>query len=163
MKLNSPVPHKKARIEIIPLIDIMFFLLASFMLVSLSMIRLKSVKMSLPPASMATTEPKSDFFTVGISSGGDILWGTDKTPISAEDLKSKIVPLYEAKNEVRILINADTNAKHGTVMDVLDKIRAAGVTKVSFATKLRNPGENPPAPPPTTAPGSSVTTTPPAP
>ena len=53
MKIGSPWPHKKARIEIIPLIDIMFFLLAAFMLASLSMIRLQSLKMNLPTATVA--------------------------------------------------------------------------------------------------------------
>ena len=50
MKLHAPVPHRKARIEIIPLIDIMFFLLASFMLVSMSMIKLAGVISSFPIA-----------------------------------------------------------------------------------------------------------------
>ena len=60
MKIGSPFPHKKARIEIIPLIDIMFFLLASFMLASLSMIKLESVKMDLPNATMAKRDFKPE-------------------------------------------------------------------------------------------------------
>ena len=48
MDFVSPIPHKKARIEIIPLIDIMFFLLASFMMVSLSQVHLKGIKVNLP-------------------------------------------------------------------------------------------------------------------
>ena len=50
MRMRSPIPKKHARIEIIPLIDIMFFLLASFLLASLSMMRLQSIKMDLPTA-----------------------------------------------------------------------------------------------------------------
>src|SRR5689334_16445065 len=51
MKIGSPFPHKKARIEIIPLIDIMFFLLASFLMASLSMMRLQAIKdVDLPKA-----------------------------------------------------------------------------------------------------------------
>ncbi len=48
MKIATPIPHKKARIEIIPLIDIMFFLLASFMMVSLSQVHMKGIKVKLP-------------------------------------------------------------------------------------------------------------------
>ena len=48
MQLSSPVPHKRARIEIIPLIDIMFFLLASFMMVSLSQTHMKGIRVNLP-------------------------------------------------------------------------------------------------------------------
>ena len=54
MKIVSPLPHKKARIEIVPLIDIMFFLLAAFMMVSLTMIHMQSIKVNLPTA---TQEP----------------------------------------------------------------------------------------------------------
>ena len=50
MRLSSPIPHKKARIEIIPLIDIMFFLLASFMMVSLSQTHMKGIRVNLPAA-----------------------------------------------------------------------------------------------------------------
>ena len=48
MRVSSPIPHKKGRIEIIPLIDIMFFLLASFMMVSLSQVHMKGIKVNLP-------------------------------------------------------------------------------------------------------------------
>ena len=54
MKLGSPFPYKKARIEIIPLIDIMFFLLASFMLASLALIRLQAIRMDLPTGQQAS-------------------------------------------------------------------------------------------------------------
>lgn len=135
MKLNSPVPHKKARIEIIPLIDIMFFLLASFMLVSLSMIRMKGVKMSLPGAASATTETNPDFVAIGISRTGEITWDKEKTPIAAGEVRGRVRPLYERDKDVRIFINADTDARHGAVIEVLDQVRQAGVTKVSFAIK----------------------------
>ncbi len=59
VKLGSKLPQEhEARIEIIPLIDIMFFLLASFMLVSLSMVNLKSVKVNLPTATSASIDTK---------------------------------------------------------------------------------------------------------
>ena len=50
MRLASPVPHKRARIEIIPLIDMMFFLVASFMTVSLSETHMKGIRVNLPAA-----------------------------------------------------------------------------------------------------------------
>jgi biopolymer transport protein ExbD len=144
MKLNSPVPHKKARIEIIPLIDIMFFLLASFMLVSLSMIRMKGVKMTLPQATIASTETSPDFIPISVSPTGEIFWDKDKMPIGAAELTAKIAPLFQADKDLRIYINADRDATHGTVIDVLDRVRQAGVTKVSFAIR---PGAKAPAPP----------------
>ena len=72
MKIGSPVPHKHARIEIIPLIDIMFFLLASFMLASLSMIKLQSVKVNLPEAATAKRDFTPDILNIGVDKAGDV-------------------------------------------------------------------------------------------
>src|ERR1051325_6145564 len=69
MRLGSPWPEKKARIEIIPLIDIMFFLVASFMLASLSMIRLQSLKMNLPTATVPTKSSKTPI-NIKVKKGG---------------------------------------------------------------------------------------------
>ena len=155
MKLHSPIPHRKARIEIIPLIDIMFFLLASFMLVSMSMIRLSGVKMSLPQAATATPETKPDFIPISVSPTGDIFFEKDKQPIALDQLTGLLKPLYAANPELRVYINADRDASHGMVIDVLDRVRQAGVGKVSFAIKPG--GAAVPAPPSApVAPGASA-------
>ena len=149
MKLHSPIPHRKARIEIIPLIDIMFFLLASFMLVSMSMIKLAGVKMSLPQAASAQPETKPDFIPISISAGGDIFWNKEQQPITKEQITELIKPLYQANKDLRIYINADRDATHGMVIEILDRVRQAGVSKVSFAIKpgaLPVPGAVLPAP-----------------
>ena len=62
MRVSSPIPHHKARIEIIPLIDIMFFLLASFMMVSLSQTTMKGMKVRLPIGSSGDVQSKKDYF-----------------------------------------------------------------------------------------------------
>src|SRR5215468_3690879 len=72
VKIGSPLPHKKARIEIIPLIDIMFFLLASFMMASLSMMRLQSIKMNLPTATVAKRNTKPDMVNIAVDKLGNI-------------------------------------------------------------------------------------------
>ena len=151
MKLHSPVPHRKARIEIIPLIDIMFFLLASFMLVSMSMIKLAGVKMTLPQAATAQPEKKPDFIPISVSALGDIFWDKDQKAIAKEDITAKVKAQFQTNPDLRIYINADTDARHGAVIEVLDKVRQAGVTKVSFAIKPGGapaPGAVVPAPEP---------------
>src|SRR6266480_4792661 len=70
MRVSSPVPHKKARIEIIPLIDIMFFLLASFMMVSLSQVHMKGIKVNLPTGSSGETQSKRDYISVSVDKDG---------------------------------------------------------------------------------------------
>src|SRR5215475_14485631 len=73
MKIGSPFPHHRARIEIIPLIDIMFFLLAAFMLASLSMIRLQSArKMELPSAVSAKRDFTPDIVNISVTQDGKI-------------------------------------------------------------------------------------------
>jgi len=85
MKLVSPLPHRRGRIEIIPLIDIMFFLLAAFMMVSLDMVRVKSLKINLPtdvPA--AQKENKEDFISISVKEDGTI--GFDKDVLPNKDV-----------------------------------------------------------------------------
>jgi biopolymer transport protein ExbD len=165
MKLHSPIPHRKPRIEIIPLIDIMFFLLASFMLVSMAMVKLAGVKMSLPQAASAEKESKPDFIPISISAGGEIYWDKEQKVITKEQIPELIKPRLQAnkdanKEDLRIYINADRDATHGTVIEVLDRVRQAGVSKVSFAIK---PGAIPVPGAVLPAPENAPAATPPAP
>src|SRR5713101_8150963 len=90
MRIGTPFPHKKARIEIIPLIDIMFFLLASFMLASLNMIHLQqSGKVTLPAAITARQDFQPDLVNIGIGKAGQIyLEGTQATVVDLHNLLS---------------------------------------------------------------------------
>ena len=137
MKLGSPIPHKKARIEIIPLIDIMFFLLACFMMVSLTMINMKGVKVNLPTATTATPENKSDFVNLTIDKKGNVF--VDKKPVGRNELKNEMEKLYAANKEVRIFISGDKEAMHGDVISVLDRVRSAGIQSVAFEIRNQPP------------------------
>lgn len=159
MKLSSHTPHKKARIEIIPLIDIMFFLLASFMLVSLSMIRLQAIQTNLPSASTGAPVSKPDFVAIGIDKNNLFYFNKEKTPCLAEDLIPKLQPFYrEKQDELKVFINADQEATYNNVVIVLDKVRSMGIKKVSFPVKANNkftPG-GPPAAAGAGAPGPAA-------
>ena len=149
MTLNSATPHKKARIEIIPLIDIMFFLLASFMLVSLSMIRLQAIQTNLPAASTGAPISKPDFVAIGIDKNNLYYFNKEKDPCPADELIPKLQPYYKEKqDELKVFINADQDALYNSVVTVLDKVRAMGIKKVSFPVKANNkftPGGTPSA------------------
>src|SRR2546428_3199847 len=84
MKLISPLPKRRGRLEIIPLIDIMFFLLASFMMVSLTMQHLVSIKVSLPTATQAKSLAKPDMITVSVDRFGQT--SVDGKPVAYADL-----------------------------------------------------------------------------
>src|SRR3974390_2640357 len=131
MKIGSPFPHKKARIDIIPLIDIMFFLLASFMLASLSMIRLQSIKMDLPTATMAKRDFKPDIVNIAVDKVGNIF--IDKQAVNLVELRSFLSNKFRVNTNVPVYISGDKDATHGMIIGILDLVRREGIQKVSFA------------------------------
>ena len=137
MKIGSPFPHKKARIEIIPLIDIMFFLLASFMLASLSMIKMQSIKMDLPTATVAKRDFKPDIVNIGVRKDGQLF--LEKKEISMPELQVFLSNRYRINTNVPVYISGDKDATHGMVISVLDLVRRQGIQKVSFAIAAAKP------------------------
>ena len=125
LSANAPSPRRKARIEIIPLIDIMFFLLASFMLISLSMIKLQGMAMTLPAKTMTpppNPDDKPDILRVDVGPTGDYF--VDKVPITAAALLEMLQKKFDAdtkeNKDTRVFINADKTSTHGMVIDILD-------------------------------------------
>ena len=135
MTVTSPIPKHHARIEIIPLIDIMFFLLASFMMVSLSQVTLKGMKVNLPIGSSGETQSKKDYISLSVDKDG--IYYFDKEPIALEAIHGKLVQLYRQNPEAKIFIRGDAEAVHGNVTRMLDQIRASGFTKLSFEIKSK--------------------------
>jgi biopolymer transport protein ExbD len=134
MKIGSPLPHKKARIEIIPLIDIMFFLLASFMMVSLTMIKMQSIKMDLPTATQASRDFKPEIVNIQVDKVGDLF--IEKERRSLAEVYSYLTNKVSSNTNLPVYISGDKDATHGTVISVLDLVRKAGVQKVSFAITM---------------------------
>ncbi|HTI68802.1 MAG TPA: biopolymer transporter ExbD [Candidatus Limnocylindria bacterium] len=132
VKLGSKLPaeHSEARIEIIPLIDIMFFLLASFMLVSLSMVNRKSVKVNLPTATSSTADTQRDFVNISVDKAGGCY--LDKKPVGNNELVGALSAMKRTNDHLRIFISGDRDARHGDMIHVLDRVRSAGIEKVAF-------------------------------
>jgi biopolymer transport protein ExbD len=135
MNVSSPIPHKKARIEIIPLIDIMFFLLASFMMVSLSQVTMKGMKVNLPIGSSGETQSKKDYVSLSVDKDGYYYF--DKVKIPLEEILPRLLKVHATNPEAKIFIRGDREAVHGNVTRMLDQIRASGFTKLSFEIKSR--------------------------
>ncbi len=123
----------EGRIEIIPLIDIMFFLLASFMLVSLTMINMKGIDVNLPTATSAQPNNKPDFTMVSVDAIGDIYF--EKEKVDKDDVLPRLQKMYESNHDVRIFIRADKDATYENIVFVLDKVRTAGIQKVGLEIK----------------------------
>ncbi len=133
MKLRSPIRRRRTRLEIIPLIDIMFFLLASFMMVSLQMQKVRTLKASLPTATLATSTAKPDMVTLVVDRNGQV--AVDSKPISFPDLRILLTNRYNLNTNLPVYITGTRDATHGSVMYVLDFVKRAGIQRVAIAVK----------------------------
>ncbi len=133
MHVASPIPHKKARIEIIPLIDIMFFLLASFMMVSLSQVHMKGVKVNLPSGVSGETQTKREYLSVSVDKDGHYFF--DKDEVGDDELLNRMRKAHQAAPEAKVFLRGDKESAHLNVAHALEIIRASGYYKVSFEIK----------------------------
>lgn len=122
----------EARIEVVPLIDIMFFLLAAFMLVSLSMTHMRRVPVNLPEASTGVPETQTPPYQIAIDANGVTTWEGHIVTLSEITNRLKAAA---ATPDTRVMISADEEARHKQVLGVLNAVRDAGVEKVGFETK----------------------------
>jgi biopolymer transport protein ExbD len=130
MRVASPIPKKRARIEIIPLIDIMFFLLASFMMVSLSQTHMKGIKVNLPSQSVVPTQQQKDYVGIRVSPGNAIFF--DGQFVQDDQVLPRLYQLHAANPNIKVSISAEMLSVHGDVISLLDKVRLAGIQKVGY-------------------------------
>jgi len=133
MKIHSPFPRRRTRLEIIPLIDIMFFLLASFMMVSLQMQIIRSLKASLPTATQAVSSKKPDVVNLSVDRLGQI--SIEGKNISFTDLSRLLEERHKANAELPVYVSGNRDATHGSVTYVLDFVRRAGIEHVAIGVK----------------------------
>jgi biopolymer transport protein ExbD len=127
---------RKARIEIIPLIDVIFFLLATFVMVSLSMTKNQGVNVALPAAasseSLKEKQGGNDTVTLSVNGAGEIFFNKEKTTLA--QLPLKLQTLKSSTQDPRVVINGDSKADFKTVVAVLDEARKIGIAKVGIST-----------------------------
>ena len=133
MKIRSPLPQRQTRLEIIPLIDIMFFLLASFMMVSLQMQKVRALKASLPTATMATSTTKPDIINLKVDKFGQV--AADDKPVSFSELSAMLAKRYAVNTNVPVYITGTKDATHGSIIYVLDLVKAAHIQHVAISVK----------------------------
>lgn len=131
--MRLPVaPKKKARIEIIPMIDTMFFLLVFFMIATLSMTLQKGMPVNLPTAG-SVTDDIPEQISLTLTKKGELFF--NKEPIVILDLEPRLLSLVDKGGEPSIVINADEAVPHGRVIDVMDSVRKSGIMNMAIATK----------------------------
>jgi biopolymer transport protein ExbD len=122
---------KKGRIEIIPMIDVIFFLLATFMLASLAMQNLHSLSVNLPKGQAAALAPKKPV-TLTVTRDNRIL--LNETPVSLESLAAVLKPLL-TQAEQDVIVSADETATQGVVVQAMLAARAGGANNFLIAVK----------------------------
>jgi biopolymer transport protein ExbD len=132
-RIPSPRSHRRARIEIIPLIDIIFFLLATFVMVSLSMVKNRGIPVNLPATTTGTPQEHQDSATITVTEKGEIFF--NKQPVDEAALDSALQALIAANPEAKVFIGGDTKAEFGKAIGVLDHVRRAGITKIAIETQ----------------------------
>jgi len=131
MKLRPSRARRRGRIEIIPMIDVMFFLLATFMLASLALQNLHSLAVNLPRGEATPLQVKSSV-TLTVTSDGTIL--LNETPVTLETLGSALTSMLPTADG-DVVVNADSAAPNGIVVQAMLRARAVGVTHFLFAIK----------------------------
>ena len=123
----------RPRVEVIPMIDIMMFLLVFFVVISLKMIAGSGIEMDLP-GSTTTQELKPSLITVGVSKdGATVVEGKTLTP---GVLKERLAALKKAQ-PVEVVLAGDKDVSLQTLIQVMDTVRAAGITTVGIAAKAQ--------------------------
>lgn len=135
MKIPLPGGRKRARIEIIPLIDVVFFLLATFVMVSLSMVKNQGVAVNLPSAVTASAQERQSSVTVTVTRAGEIYFNQEL--VTLPQMTKRLEELKSARDDLKVFIHGDQDASFGKAVGVLDEIRKLGITKVAIQTQAK--------------------------
>jgi biopolymer transport protein ExbD len=140
----APAP-KKARLEIIPLIDVIFFLLATFVLFTLSLNKIKSIDADFPVPTRDPGPPDLTTVYLQTTEGGAFFWkqGDASAPelVTAIELPARLAHYKRTEPRPRVLVRGDSQAKFGATVVALDAVRLAGIAQVSVETLVTPTGK----------------------
>jgi len=129
--------RRRARVEIIPLIDVIFFLLATFVLFTLSMDMLRTLSVQLPAGGNSSDKP--DMVTIQVSGEGALFW--DRELIAVAELPGRLEHYKTQTDNPRVLVTGDEHARFGATVAVLDEVNRAGIASVAVETRTRPTGK----------------------
>ena len=140
MRIRDRRSFQKPEVMIIPMIDIMFFLLVFFMLSTLYMVDLRTIPVNMPKVEHAQTQTNVNYLVTLKADGS--LYLEDKQIDEAtliEGAKEK----YSQNNNFAVVIRADESVDYGQIMKLLDALKGAGITKFGLATDAQSPTNSP--------------------
>ncbi|CQR74393.1 Biopolymer transport protein ExbD [Sporomusa ovata DSM 2662] len=132
MKLRNLRVESQPKIMIIPMIDIIFFLLVFFMMSTLYMVEQRTLPVNLPQASAAQSDLAKN---VAITLAKDGAIYVDQEQIPVELFKNRIQVQLARQSDTAFILRADKQAEYGRVVMVLDELKGLGVKKVAVATE----------------------------
>ena len=135
MRLSSGYEEKKARVEMLPLIDVVFLLLVFFIYAMLSMVLHRGLRVDLPAVGSSSIE-HSDYIAITIDADNNLF--LDKDPIHIEGLADRVLALRGDETKP-VFINGDRKADLGLAIELLDDLKKAGIEEVSFSCTTESP------------------------
>ena len=130
----KPTLKKKSSINIIPMIDVIFFLLVFFMLFTSFRSTPEGLDMQLPKA-VTTTQQSENNIIINVTEDGNYFYQNQN--INLNDLDNTIKKEHENLNNLTAIINADKEVKYRYVVDVMDNLRNAGIYKLALAAESK--------------------------
>ena len=122
-------------VMIIPMIDIMLFLLVFFMISTIYMVQTNTLPVSLPQSTTAKQETRPNIIPITVMASGDVLFDKDSVP--NQQLAEKVHKALESNKETIFVLRGDKAARYESVVVVLDLLKKSGASRVSIATELK--------------------------
>lgn len=135
MKLRDRNVFVKPEVMIVPMIDIMFFLLVFFMISTLSMVNLKTVDVNLPQAAAAETRMNVNYLVTLKADGALFL---EDSPIGEKELLAGAKREQQKNPKFAVVVRADAGTDYAKVVELLDKFKGAGITRFGLAAEVRS-------------------------
>ncbi len=131
--IPSPRSNRRVRIEIIPLIDIVFFLLATFVMMSLSMVKNQAIPVNLPAAVTGAAQDRQNVASITITAAGEVFF--NKQPVNTMQLETELITWRAGNSDPRVFISGDIKTEFGRAIAVLDQVRKSGISKIAIETQ----------------------------
>ncbi len=122
-------------VMIIPMIDIMLFLLVFFMISTIYMVQINTLQVNLPQSSNAKQDTRPNIIPITVNADGNILY--DKDNVTNKELSEKIYNSLKENSETVFVIRGDKSAKYENVVAILDLLKKSGTRHVSIATEIK--------------------------
>lgn len=135
MKRRDFRENKSPLVMIIPMIDIMLFLLIFFMLSTIYMVQTNNFNVNLPRSEISGQEAKKNIVSVTVTEDGNLFYGEEK--IFVQQLPQKISQTLSADRETVFILMGDRSAKYEKVVNILEVLKKSGVKHVSIATEAK--------------------------